>query len=385
MDSLDLHRSLFPYLSTGLVYLNHAATSPLSTNVVAAMQLHLELRSEGPIELYQNDVKLLPRLRGQVRDLINAESPDRIALFSNTSDGLNMIVSGLVWRQGERVLLNDMEFPANVYPYIGLKRQGVEIDMLACPDGTISPEMIERAITPRTRVVALSAVQFLTGFRADLSAIGEMCRRKGILFFVDGIQAVGATTVDVQTMKIDMMSAGSQKWQMGPQGTGFLYVSERVQEMVDQHSIGWLSVQTPWNFRDFAQPLAASARRYEGGTLNFIGLKGMNAALGTLLETGPKRIEERILHLTDHLTRGLDEVGEVSLISPREEEHRAGIVTFGVGTPERAQSVFDALTKERVMISLREGLLRVSPHFYNTEEELEKCLELLRRSLANML
>ena len=374
---IDLHRSLYPYLSSNLVYLNHAATSPLSTNVVAAMQLHLEQRSGGPIETYLEDARFLPVLREQVRAFIGAEHADRIALFGNTSDALNVVVSGLRWTDGDRVLLNDMEFPANVYPYIALRRRGVAIDTLACPDQRITPEMIDHALTPRTKVVALSAVQFLAGYKPDLAAIGDLCRSRGVLFFVDGIQAVGATVIDVQAMKIDMLAAGAQKWQMGPQGTGFLYVSEKVQDMVDQQHIGWLSVQTPWNFRDHEQPLAAGANRYEGGTWNFVGLKGMSAALHTLGSIGREGLRDRIRHLTGYCIERLDTMNGVELVSPREPEHRAGIVTFRVGDNAGAQKMHDALSKERIIISIREGLLRVSPHFYNIEEELDRCLDMV--------
>ncbi len=380
---MHLHRSLFPYLSTGLVYLNHAATSPLSTNVVAAMQLHLDRRSSGPVETYAEDAKFVPTLRDQVSRFVGAEGPERIALFGNTSDALNVVVSGLRWSSGDRVILNDMEFPANVYPYLALRRHGVEIDTIACPGNIITPDMIASAITPRTKVVALSAVQFLAGYKPDLPTIGDLCRSKGILFFVDGIQAVGATVIDVQQMKIDMMAAGAQKWLMGPQGTGFLYLSEAVQEMVDQQHLGWLSVETPWDFRDYSQPLAGTARRYELGTWNMAGLKGMSAALSTLLDIGRENLEERIRYLTGLLLDRLVQLRDLTIISPREPEHRAGIVTFRAGDGATAQRIFDALLAERITISIREGLLRISPHFYNVEEELERCVDVLRKALRS--
>ncbi len=160
------------------------------------------------------------------------------------------------------------------------------VDIIKCPDGRITPEMIDKVITPRTQVVALSAVQFLSGYRADLATIGQMCRDRKIWFIVDGIQAVGAVQLDVKKMNIDGLAAGAQKWQMSVQGTGFLYVNEALQEAVQPQFVGWLGVQDAWDFYNYGQPLAATAKRYEGGTVNHAGFSGMAACLSFLLEQG---------------------------------------------------------------------------------------------------
>ncbi len=384
MEASDLRttRSYFSYLRTGLIYLNHAAVSPLSQHVVDAMTAHLQRRSGGEVETYFHDLKFIPSLRELLRSFIGAEHADRIGLFGNTSDALNAVVAGLPWAAGDRVLLNDMEFPANVYPYIGVRRHGVEIDTIACPDNCITPEMVESALTPRTRVVALSAVQFLTGFRADLESIGAVCRSKGVLLIVDGIQAVGATSMDVVRMKVDVLAAGAQKWLMGPEGTGYLYLTEEVQERVDQQHIGWLSVKTPWDFRNYEQPLDASARRYEGGTWNVVGLRGMHAALTELAKVGPMVLQDRLRFLTGHLIALLDTIDGVAVISPRDPEFRAGIVTFTVGSSDRAQYIFDVLQRNNIGVSLREGLLRISPHYYNVEDELEKAVAVVAEEMT---
>jgi selenocysteine lyase/cysteine desulfurase len=313
--------------------------------------------------------------------LINAESEERIALTANTSDAINIVASGLPWSSGDHILLNEMEFPANVWPYVAVKRYGVTLEFLPCPEGSITVESIQRSLRPTTRVVALSAVQFLTGYRADLESIGALCRSRNILFIVDGIQAVGAVPVDVQRMKIDALAAGAQKWQMAPQGTGFLYLTEELQHRVQQAYVGWLSVETPWNFVDYNQPLAHSARRYEGGTLNITGLWGYHAALQLLLEIGIPAIADHILSLTEKLSMWLSQLPGAQLLSPSLREERAGIVTIGLPASLSADAVFQVLSERRVQISLREGKLRYSPHFYNSPAEMESVAELTREAI----
>ena len=209
--TLQCARDLFPHVARGTVYLNHAGTSPLSSRVVEAMTRYLHERSEGMIETYQHDLPMVAECKESLRSLINAETPDRIALSANTSDAINIVAAGIPWTSGDRILLNTSEFPANVWPYLNLQRHGVRIDFIPAPDGRVTIDRILDRLTPRTRVLALSAVQFLSGYRADLETIGDICRSRGIIFAVDGIQAVGAARINVQKMKIDALAAGGQK------------------------------------------------------------------------------------------------------------------------------------------------------------------------------
>ncbi len=299
-----------------------------------------------------------------------------------SQNALNVIAAGLPWKTGDRVLLNDLEFPANVYPYVNLKHLGVELDIISTRDNRLTPEMIEHAITSRTRLLALSAVQFLTGHRADLESIGELCRSRGIIFAVDAIQAVGAVRIDVRQMKIDAAAAGGQKWQMAPHGTGFLYLTEHLQSLLQQKHLGWLSVSNPWDFHTFTQPLAASARRYEGGSLNVPGLYGYRAALAQLLDFDIRSIEDHILDLTDALIAGLSAIPGVVLRTPRARGEHAGIVTIQLPPAVNENRVFAQIAATDVAISLREGMLRFSPHFYNTKEEIARAIDITQYSIA---
>jgi selenocysteine lyase/cysteine desulfurase len=381
--TLERARSLFPHTRGTKNYLNHAASAPMSTRVIDAINYHLQQRSIGAIDTYMAlDVAKIEECRQRVQALINAESPERIALMINTSDPLNIIASGLEWKSGDRILLHEAEFPANVWPYLALKRHGVEIDIIPQQLGHPTPQLIADSLTPRTKVVALSEVQFLTGYRADIEAIGTLCRSKDILFVVDGIQAVGAVKVDVQQAKVDGYAAGCQKWQLGPQGTGWLYLTEELQSRIQPAHVGWLAVEHPWNFTDFHQPLASSARRYEGGTKNIPGLWGMEAALSILLEFGLEEIEQHILALTELLINGLQRMDGVRIVSPLSQTDRAGIVTIECAAAVDTKVVFERLLEREITISLREGKLRFSPHFYNTPSEIENAISALAEAIA---
>jgi cysteine desulfurase / selenocysteine lyase len=371
-------RALFPYLASGRIYINHAATSPYSTRVVAAMQRHIEARTAGDIDTYWTDIKMVTALREGVRSLINAESPDRIAFLGNTTDALNVVVTGIDWKPGDRVLLNEAEFPANLYPYLNLKRLGVELDFLPAPAGVVTVDDIVKVLRPRTRVVGLSAVQFLSGYKADLAAIGALCRQRGIIFIVDGIQSVGATRTDVQAMHIDALAAGAQKWQMATQGSGFLYLTAGLQDRIQQSHLGWLSADNPWDFHNLTQPLASSARRYEGGSLYMSCLHAMHASISTLLEFGIEGIEAHLSTITGAFLEELLQIPGIEPITPQSVERRAGIVTVRTAQPEHSQALFDGLRQRGITAAVREGCVRFSPHFYNTMDELRTAAAAVR-------
>ncbi|MCK5573441.1 MAG: aminotransferase class V-fold PLP-dependent enzyme [Bacteroidetes bacterium] len=380
-EQLISARRLFPFTSTGRIYLNHAAISPLSTRVVDGMTAHLRDRSAGKLDSYTDDVAMMNKTRSLVCRLINSPSPERISLQPNTSEALNVVTSGLQWEAGDHVLLSAVEFPANVYPYLNLRKHGVEIDFFPSADGVVTAQYVESRLTPRTKLFALSAVQFLSGYRADLQAIGSLCRSRGVLFVVDAIQAVGAIAVDVQAGQVDALAAGSHKWQTGPHGAGFLYLTEDLQSRIQQSSLGWLAVERPWNFHDYDQPLASSARRYEGGTPGVPSLWGLNAALGTLLEYGIEQIQDHILDLTDILTTEFLERGALQLFSPSERNRRAGIVTCTLPDAIDQNALFERIASRNLTVALREGKFRLSPHFYNSADEMRQAVDIIHECL----
>jgi selenocysteine lyase/cysteine desulfurase len=342
------------------------------------MQRYLHERSEGKLDTYRDDLPMVAELRAYITQMIHAESPGRIALTPNTSEAINIVADGIDWKPGDRIVVGHIEFPANVWPFLNLKQFGVEIDFIHSTDGRVTLEQIAQAIQPRTRLVALSAVQFLSGYRADLAAIGSLCRSKGIIFAVDGAQAVGAIVFDVQAQNIDALSAGGQKWQMSPHGTGFLYLTPALQAQIRQRNLGWLSVADPWDFHNYTQEIDATARRYEGGSLIMPSLWGMHAALGTLLEFGPPAIESHILSLTHVLMDGFRSIKGVSLFTPASDADRAGIVTIDLPRGTNVTDIVQQLLQRQITLAPHEGKLRFSPHFYNTPAEMETTVEALR-------
>jgi selenocysteine lyase/cysteine desulfurase len=363
---IDAYRSLFPVIKTGTVYLNHAATSPLSTKVVAAVNKYLDERSETRVDNFGSQIGIAKETKEYIARLINS-TPDRIAFCDNTSNAINILASGMEWSDGDRIILNDMEFPANVYPFLNLKRRGVEVDFVKSRGGKILPEDIEAALTNRTRLVSISHVQFLSGYRADLESIGELCRQHGILFSVDAIQSAGVIPIDVQRMEIDFLATGGQKWLMAPQGIGFAFVSEKTQAMLNQAYLGWTSIRNFFgDFTRYRMDPDENARRYENGTLNQIGILSLHETLATLLDVGIDQIEEHILDLGDHLIAELHKFGAPIFVDGERSE-RAGIISVKVDDADR---MFARLSKAKIEVSVREGWIRVSPHFYNTESDI---------------
>jgi selenocysteine lyase/cysteine desulfurase len=372
INSLEEYRSFFPVTRKGC-YLNHAATSPMSSRVVEALHKYIDIRSIGAVDPWQENYAKGNEVRGLIARLINAPV-DRIALVKNTSTGFNILATGLQWKEGDHVILNEMEFPSNIYPFLNLRRLGVDVDLVKARDGRVLVEDYVRAMRPETRLVSVSYVQFLNGYRMDLRALGEICRERGIVFSVDPIQAAGGIVLDVDAQKIDFISCGGHKWLMGPQGTGFIYLSEALQERLTPAYVGWLSVKDSWDFFNYRLDLLDSAERFEIATENWMGMWGLCESLRLILEAGKDRVEAKIIALTDHLVEGLRERGH-QVLSPRNDGEKSGIVLFSAGYDNDV--AFNHLKERNITIALREGYLRCSPHFYNSVEEIDTLLEAL--------
>lgn len=371
-------RDLFP-VTRDQLYLNHAACSPYSVRVQRALRQYLESRASGRVDNFKRDKQEMERLRTNLAALLQSP-PDRLAITSNTSHGLNIVAQGLSWQSGDEILLSTMEFPANVYPFLNLKKQGVIVKWFSPKDGRILVEHIAEHVTKKTRLLAISYVQYLNGFRADLQAIGAWCRERGILCVVDGIQGVGAMPLLIKDLPIDAVAAGGHKWLMAPKGIGLLYLTEELQRQLELRYLGWLSVVEPFQFHQFDQPLQPDAARFEIATPNHLGIYGMNAAVQLINEVGIQTIAEQILDITGYLISRLQEVG-CEVLTPLDASERAGIVLFSCGNMDENQRIYQALLERKMTLSSREGMLRVSPHFYNTREDMDKFLQVLQEIL----
>ncbi len=376
--NLETYRSLFPHLHAGSLWLNHAAISPLNVRTKTAVDKYLTNRSEGTIDDFPQIVQIAKNTKEHVGRIINAP-PERIGFVNNTSDGLNILANGIEWKSGDRIVLNDSEFPANVVPFLNLKRHGVEIDYVKNRNGEILLSDIESAITPRTKVLSISFVQFLSGFKSDLAAIGELCKQKNIIFCVDAIQGVGAAPIDVLASHIDFLSCGTHKWLLSLTGFGFIYLTEKLQARLDQQFFGWTSNKHFFtNFFDYRLDPDDTARRYENGAQNNAGVIALGESASLLNEIGIKNIYEHLLYLTDTIIEFADTEG-FAVLTPREHSKRGGIVTLEV---PNAEKVLGSLNKQNITVSLREGKLRFSPHFYNSDEDIKRaCLAIKNYTL----
>jgi len=368
-------RKQFPFLTTGKIYFNHAAISPLPNFVKGKLEQFLHKRSITDIDNYENMVNMVGSLTNRISIMLKAK-PDRIALTKSVTEGLNILAQGIKWERGDRIILNDIEFPANVYPFLNLKKYGVEVDFVKSKNGVIDIENIEKLITPKTKLLSISFVQFLSGFRADLEAIGELCSKHNIIFSVDAIQGAGIIQLDVEKYKIDFLAGGSHKWLMGLTGLGYLFITEKLQSKLEQKNVGWLSVENEWDLLNYNLELKQTALRFQLGTFSFSGVVALNASLEYFESLGYNDIEEQILQNTKYFLAKLGDEGYKPILYNLPEKNLAGIVTFPI---TNAEEVFERLLGKNIVGSLREGKLRFSPHFYNTKEEIDIVVDTLKK------
>ena len=373
MVDWNRYRREFP-ITRRYIYFNHAAVSPLSTRVLKAMNRI----SEGFLTkgvLCEEDVfEGIDEARHAAARLIGARSGE-IAFTKNTTQGVLIAANGIRWRRGDNVVLPSIEFPANAYPWMALERRGVRLRLVRPRGGRVTAEMLADACTSRTRAVTASFVQFSNGFRLDVEALGDFCRDRGIYLHIDGIQSLGMLRCDVRRMKIDFMSASGHKWLLGPAGAGLFYCRGELIQELDLWNPGWTGVRNPWSFLDYDPTYRDDARRYEEGSLNLYGISGLGATIERFLEIGMARVERKILSLTGSLEAGLRERG-YHITSPREKNERSGILCFRDPGGE-TETLFRKLSGAGVVVSLREGAIRLAPHFYNTEAEVASVLKLL--------
>jgi selenocysteine lyase/cysteine desulfurase len=373
MDPLEA-RSLIP-LATHYIHMNHAGVSPMTERSRAAIERVVDgaLNRPYPPGAAMEEADRVRELAGR---LING-SPDGIALTRSTAQGLSLVAQGLDWKRGDNVVGAEWEYPANVYPWMALAGDGVEFRQAKLVGGRVLPDAIFSMVDERTRVVAISHVEFWNGFRVDIEAVGAECRRRGIVFAVDMMQSVGALRIDVGTMPIDFCAAGAGKWLLGPPGIGFCYFTPELMEKVQPRVVGADSVAEYEKYFEPRLAFAPSARRYEESVISMLDTAALGSALDLLLEVGADVIEERILDLSARLADGLAVRGyELVEPWPRTRAESSGIVSFRKPGATH-QEVLRDLTAARVIARTHRDFVRLSPHFYNTEDEIDRVLEVL--------
>jgi selenocysteine lyase/cysteine desulfurase len=364
-------RSLFP-VTNKYVYLNHSAVCPLSVPVSEAMTCLIEDITENGAVHYQEWLDRTEEARNSAARLVNARTHE-IAFMRNTSSAISTIANGIDWTEGDNVVTCNMEFPANIYPWMRLQAQrGVQIRMAREREGRIETDELLGLADERTRVITISWVQFSSGYRIDLARIGRFCRERGIMFVVDAIQGLGGLRLDVEACSVDAFAADAHKYLLGPEGIALLYVSDRVLERIQPTDVGWMSVTDSANYLDYHLSFREGALRFECGTLNTVGVYGLGAAIRLFLETGPSAIEDYLLDLGRYLADGLENRG-YRVIGPRNPAERSAIVTC-THDKYKPADLYGRLKSQRIVTAPRVGRLRISPHFYNTKEEIDLLL-----------
>ncbi|HEY0797656.1 MAG TPA: aminotransferase class V-fold PLP-dependent enzyme [Candidatus Baltobacteraceae bacterium] len=367
-------------LDPGLIYLNHAASGVLPVRTRDALLEGVRRHAASGVLAMAALEAEIPATRESVARLIGATAAD-IAFIRNTSDGANILARGLDWRAGDEIIISDNEFGANAYPWLALREYGVIIRLIATTHERMTPEVLAREINARTRVVAVSWVSFSDGYRHDLAALAAIAHAHGALFFVDAIQAMGAFPIDVRALGIDALFSGGHKWLLALTGLGFLYVEPTLRDALAVRWPGWRSVANIWDFLAYEQPLAPTAERYENGGQSLLGILALRNSINVLLQAGVAQIARHIIALTDHLVAGLRDTG-AEIDSLRGANISSGIVTFHLPDRDPVELGRRLQREAKIVTTYRPSGIRISPHGYNTMEEIDAVIAALRAAVA---
>ena len=363
----------------GLRYLNHAAVAPWPRRASSAVSQFAEQNATLGARDYPQWLKIENRLRERLARLLNAPTSADVALVKNTSEALSFVAFGLDWRAGDQIVISDEEFPSNRVVWEALQPQGVEVIQVSLAGADPEADLLA-AFTPRTRLLAISAVQYASGIRLDLDRLGHGCEQRGVLLCIDAIQQLGALPFDVQQSRCAFAMADGHKWMLGPEGLGVFYCRSDLRPQLKLHEYGWHMLEHAGDYdRSDWQP-ARSARRFECGSPNMLGAVALEASLSLLEEVGMHQVAASLNERMEWLRAGLRQLPGIELLSPAQPERSAGIVTFRLAGSAN-QALFEQLKAEQVVCALRGGGIRLSPHFYTPAEVIEDTLALLR-SLA---
>jgi selenocysteine lyase/cysteine desulfurase len=365
-------RALFP-VTERANYLNHAAVCAPPIPTIEAIQSQLADVSENGSVNFRNWIAVKERTRQLVAGLLGSR-PEQVAFVRNTSDGLSTVANGLDWRAGDNLLTFRNEFPSNIYPWLRVRDAlGVEVRMCEERDGRIDLDELISLIDTRTRLVAISQIQYGSGFRADLARIGRAARAQDALLVVDVIQSLGVIPINVERDLIDVAAAACHKWLLTPEGVGLLYLSDRARERIQPTLVGWTSVPNPEDYGNFEQGWNRGTLAWETGTGPVALIHGLEASLKLLNETGIAAIQVYLETLTDHLCERL-QVSNYQVISSRRDGEKSQIVCIRHRGGLSPMGLYNHLKKRNIITAPRGGSLRVSPHFYNTLEEIDELV-----------
>jgi len=368
-------RSLFP-VTNRAIYLNHAAVSPLPTPTFEAIESQLkDVRDNGSLN-FRNWIAIKERTRSLLAELLGAR-PQQVAFMRNTSDSLSTVANGLGWRSGQNIVTFRREFPANIYPWLRLRDAfGVEVRMCEERNGRVDIDELENLVDANTRVIAVSHVQYASGFRADLERLGRLARKRDALLVVDVIQSLSVLPLNVEAQLVDVAAGASHKWLLGPEGVGYLYLSDRARERIQPTLVGWISVPNPEDYNNFEQGWNAGTLAWETGTAATALIHGLHASLELLRTTGTERIAAYLENLTDSLCEKLKS-RNYRVVSARSAAEKSQIVCIQHRGEISAVRLYGLLKGQNIITAPRGNRLRIAPHFYNSFQEMDDLVSVL--------
>ncbi|MGJ0483287.1 MAG: aminotransferase class V-fold PLP-dependent enzyme [Methylomicrobium sp.] len=367
----------FP-LVEDLIYLNHAAVAPWPDRTRKAVVEFAEQNGHYGAAFYPDWLKKESLLREQLQALINAPSPDDIALVKNTSEALSFVAYGLDWQAGDNIVTSNEEFPSNRLPWESLAGQGVELRQADLYSAASPEEALFALVDRNTRLLTISSIQFATGLRLDIERIGEFCKRRNILFCVDAIQSIGAVRFDVQACQADFVMADGHKWMFGPEGLGVFYTTPEARDRLKLTQFGWHMMKDTHNYENKPWELHPAARRFECGSPNMLGIHALSASVSLLLDTGMESVETLLFERIDYLREHIERHAGLALLSPAPSMLKSGIVVFRhekIANP----ALYQHLMQQKVICALRGAGIRFSPHFYNGLDQIDRALAIIDR------
>lgn len=371
----DSIRALFPVTGRA-IYLNHAAVSAPPTPTIDATKAQLADVSENGSVNFRKWLAVRESARQLIAGMLGAP-PKQVAFMRNTSDALSTVANGLDWQAGDNLVTFRHEFPSNLYPWLRLRDAlGVEVRFCEERDGRVDVDELIRLIDGRTRIVAISQVQYASGFRADLERIGRVARTHDALLVVDVIQALGVVPINVEAELVDAAAGACHKWLLTPEGVGFLYLSARARERIQPTLVGWTSVPNPDDYGNYDQGWNEGTLAWETGTGPVALVHGLEASLKLLNEVGISAIQAHLEKLTDHLCEQLQDTG-YEVVSSRRKGEKSQIVCIRNTAGLSSMDLYSHLRKRNIITAPRGDRLRISPHFYNTLEEMDELVKAL--------
>ncbi|MCW8931628.1 MAG: aminotransferase class V-fold PLP-dependent enzyme [Gammaproteobacteria bacterium] len=367
-----------------IYYLNHAAVSPWPVKTATAIKQFADENTQLGATQYLQWIKVEQELRENITQLINAPSCDDIALVKNTSEALSFVAYGITWQPGDNIVIAQQEFPSNRIVWQSLQDQGVEVKLVDLyQKSDITPEKsLMLATNEKTRLLSVSSVQYADGLKMDLEKLGDFCQKNNVLFCVDAIQSIGALNLDVQAINADFVMADGHKWLMSPEGLGLFYCKASLRDKIKLSQYGWRMIENQFDFDSLTWTEAKTARKFECGSPNMLGIHALNCSIKLILERKIEFIEQQLVKNSRYIVKKLETIPEITIQSDTATPRISGIVSFS-HEHISSETLYNELMAHDVICAMRHGNVRFSPHYYTSTEVIDGAIEILNKIIAS--